>query len=165
MNFTSNALLSRRRLLQTAGGVGLAPLAAWSQGRGRVVLPSAVSLPEELAAANRAGLPLVVLVSLDGCPFCREARDSHLGPLRDEQRQPVVQVDMRSAAQVRDFSGRSVSHDGLIKSWSINVAPTVLFFGPGGREIAPRLVGGYLPDFYGAYLDERLAQARQVLRR
>lgn len=165
MNITSNGLLSRRRLLQAAGGASLAPLAAWSQGRGRVVLPTAVSLPEELAAANRAGLPLVVLVSLDGCPFCREARDSHLGPLRDEQRQPVVQVDMRSAALVRDFSGRQVSHDALIKSWSINVAPTVLFFGPGGREIAPRLVGGYLPDFYGAYLDERLTLARRALQR
>lgn len=158
-------LPGRRRRLLLAAVAALVPLAARSQGRGRVVLPSAVSLPDELAAANRAGLPLVVMVSLDGCPFCREARDSHLGPLRDEQRQPVVQVDMRSAALVRDVAGRSVSHDALIKSWAINVAPTVLFLGPGGRELAPRLVGGYLPDFYGAYLDERLAQARQALRR
>ena len=46
----------------------------------------------------------------------------------------------------------------------IKVAPTVLFFGRAGVEIAERLVGGYIPDFYGAYLDERLRLARAVLR-
>jgi hypothetical protein len=48
--------------------------------------------------------------------------------------------------------------------WGIKVAPTVLFFGRGGVEIAERLVGGYLPDFYGVYLDERVRSARLALR-
>jgi hypothetical protein len=38
----------------------------------------------------------------------------------------------------------------------------VLFFGPGAREVAPRLVG-LSPDFYGAYLDQRLDTARRRL--
>lgn len=40
----------------------------------------------------------------------------------------------------------------------------MLFFGRGGVEVAERLTGGYIPDFYGAYLDERLAQARKALK-
>jgi hypothetical protein len=43
------------------------------------------------------------------------------------------------------------------------LAPTVLFFGSQGREVAARLKGAYLPDFYGAYLDEQLAIARQAV--
>jgi hypothetical protein len=43
------------------------------------------------------------------------------------------------------------------------VTPTLLFFGPGGREVAERMEGGYLPDFYGSYLDDRLAKARTQL--
>jgi hypothetical protein len=29
--------------------------------------------------------------------------------------------------------------------------------------VAARLIGAYLPDFYGAYLDEQLAIARRVV--
>ena len=37
------------------------------------VLPAARSLPEELSAALRHGQPLVVMVSLEGCIFCKIA--------------------------------------------------------------------------------------------
>ena len=155
----------RRHLLLAAAGLCLACGRSSAQGGGRVTLTPSVSLAEEATAASRAGQPLVVLVSLDGCPICRAARDSYLGPLRDEQGVPVVQVDMGSARPTRDFAGRSVTHDQLVNAWSVGIAPTVLFFGPGGREIAPRLAGGYLPDFYGAYLEDRVREARRVLGR
>ncbi|WP_304865560.1 thioredoxin fold domain-containing protein [Rhodoferax sp.] len=127
-------------------------------------LPTAESLPDELAQALKKGSPLLVMVSLDGCPFCKVARQNYLGPMREQEGLPVVQVDMRSNRMIRDFKGTLLTQDALIRSWGIKVAPTVLFFGRAGVEIAERLVGGYIPDFYGAYLDERLRLARAVLR-
>jgi hypothetical protein len=38
----------------------------------------------------------------------------------------------------------------------------VLFFGAKGKEVAERLEGGYIPDFYGAYLEQRLQVARAL---
>jgi hypothetical protein len=38
-----------------------------------------------------------------------------------------------------------------------------LFFGSQGREVASRLKGAYLPDFYGAYLDDQLTIARRAV--
>ena len=32
-----------------------------------------------------------------------------------------------------------------------------------GKEVAERMEGGYLPDFYGPYLEERMAKGRQAL--
>ncbi|MDO8448942.1 MAG: hypothetical protein Q7T10_09055 [Rhodoferax sp.] len=127
-------------------------------------LPTAESLPDELAQALKKGSPLLVMISLDGCPFCKVARQNYLGPMREQEGLPVVQVDMRSNRMIRDFKGTLLTQDALIRSWGIKVAPTVLFFGRAGVEIAERLVGGYIPDFYGAYLDERLRLARAVLR-
>ena len=75
----------------------------------------------------------------------------------------IVQMDMRSAQPVLDFQGRVTTHDQIIKQWRVSIAPTLLFFGPGGKEVAERMEGGYLPDFYGPYLDERLAKSRQSL--
>lgn len=130
----------------------------------RSLLPTADSLPDELAQALKKGSPLLVMVSLDGCPFCKVTRENYLGPLREQEGLPVVQVDMRSSRAIRNFKGKTLTQDQLIRSWNIKVAPTVLFFGPGGVEVAERLVGGYIPDFYGAYLDDRLRLARAALR-
>ena len=126
-------------------------------------LPTTASLPDELAVALKNDNPLVVMVSMDGCPFCKVARENYLGPLRAQQALPVVQLDMRSNRLIKDFKGQALTQDALIRSWSVKVAPTVLFFGHDGLEIAERLVGGYIPDFYGAYLDERLRLARAAL--
>ena len=153
-------LLSRRRFILAGGAAcafGVANAAPAS-------LSTAVSLADELAQALKKGGPLLVMVSLEGCPFCKVARENYLGPLREQQGLAVVQVDMRSNRMLKDFKGASLTQDELVRSWRIKVAPTVLFFGRGGVEVAERLVGGYIPDFYGAYLDERLRLARAALR-
>lgn len=47
----------------------------------------------------------------------------------------------------------------------MKAAPTLLFLGADGREVAARLQGASIPDFYGAYLEERLQTARRELNR
>ena len=136
------------------------PIPAHSQNR--VVLPTATDLPQALAQALALGQPLVVMVSLDNCPYCRQVRQSHLGPMW-RGGQVVVQIDMQHKETLTDWDGQTRSHGDWVKNRRISVAPTVLFFGPDGREVADRLEGASLPDFYGAYLDQRLAQARQRL--
>ncbi len=158
----ASGLLSRRRFALLPLVLGAGALGA-SRRASAATLPSAQSLQAELAAALRAGKPLVVLASLDGCPFCKMARDSYLAPLRLETGQPVVQLDMGSRQPVLDFGGTSSTHDALLRGWRVGVAPTVLFFGPGGREVAPRMAGASIPDFYGAYLDDRLRTAQRNL--
>lgn len=163
------AMTSRRRfagLLVASGLVAARPVQAVSPTGGTQVyrqLPALASLRDEVAAASRKGQPLVVMASLDGCPHCHVAREHHLLPLAS-QGLPVVQVDWRSSRTLRDFGGVEATHDQMIRRWGLTVAPTLLFFGPGGREVAERMVGTYLPDFYGAYLADRLDAARRALK-
>ncbi|MCZ8252558.1 MAG: hypothetical protein O9318_08825 [Hylemonella sp.] len=127
-------------------------------------LPRALDLRRELDVALARHQPLVVMVSLDGCAYCHIVRDHYLAPLHQQQGLPVVQVDMRGRRQLKDVDGSNIVHDEFVRARRITVAPTVLFLGPKGEELAERLVGGSLPDFYGAYLDQRLEQARAKLR-
>lgn len=152
----------RRQLLAGMGAGVLSMLAGVSRAQ-TVQLPLASSLPEALKQALAKSQPLVVMVSLDGCPFCKAARESYLGPMHQEGL-PIVQVDMRSTRAVQDFAGAAATHEQLVQAWRVKIAPTLLFFGRDGVEVAKRMVGGYLPDFYGAYLDERLEQARRTVR-
>ncbi len=155
-------MVSRRRVALLPFALGAAGWGA-SKAAGAATLPAPESLAAELAAALRAGRPLVVMASLDGCPFCRMARDSYLAPLLRETGQPVVQLDMGSRQAVRNFDGSATTHDAVLRGWRVGVAPTVLFFGRSGRELAPRLAGASIPDFYGAYLDDRLRTAQRSL--
>lgn len=128
-------------------------------------IPVAKSLQREIAAALKIPSPLLVFVSLDNCPFCKIAKNNYLLPLMNEHAVPIVQVNFRHASPVVDWQGKTMSQDQLIRTWGVKVAPTVLFLGKDGREVAPRLVGGTTSDFYGAYLDERIRVAQTAIAR
>lgn len=125
-------------------------------------LPISRDLAAEVSLAAQRGQALIVLVSLHGCVYCERVRRSHLLPMLS-QGQAVVQVDMYSPAPGRDFQQRPTSHEELVRRWQVKVAPTLLFLGPGGQELAQRMEGSYQPDFYGAYLEARLETAAQKL--
>lgn len=125
----------------------------------RDVLPASLSLSDELQLALNKGKPLLLMVSLDGCVYCQAVRQSHLGPLRETGGLSVVQLNMRSRQPTRNFDGSAVTHDERIRAWGIRLAPTLLFIGRDGVEVAERLQG-YSADFYSAYLAERLALAQ-----
>ena len=161
MDHAFNTTIRRRRWLGLVGAWFSMGVGAQS-GHTSLTLPTPQSLQAELEKALRQKEPLIVMVSLEGCPFCRVARQSHLVPMQ-KAGSPIVQLDMRSTQTLIDFQGQSTTHDQLIQKWRISIAPTLLFFGPGGKEVAPRMEGGYLPDFYGPYLDERLLKGRQAI--
>lgn len=123
-------------------------------------LPLAVSLRDAMAQASRAAQPLLVLVSLDGCPYCKVVREQYLIPLREQSQVAMVQVDMRSQTKLQTFAGDASNHDAQVRAWDVGIAPTVLFFKHAGVEAAPRLVGLGTPDYYGARLEDRWLQAR-----
>lgn len=128
-------------------------------------LPVAGDLREEAAQAARAKVPLIVLYSLPGCPHCEVVRRSHLLPLLAEKppRARVVQIDLRSAAPLTDFSGRKTTHGEYSQQQKIVLAPVVMFLGRDGEPLAAPLVGSMIPDFYGAYFDDALAEAQSKL--
>lgn len=151
---------TRRQWLAAAAGSLLVPRMAQAGGV-HGALPVAISLAHELEAAQRAGRVLVAMVSLDACPYCRIVREHYLAPLR-AQGQPVVQLELGKRLPLADFTGVASTHAQVVQGLQVRSAPTVLFFGRGGREAAPRLVG-LSPDFYGAYLEERLQAAQRAI--
>ncbi len=129
------------------------------------LLPQPASLRAAAQAAQRRGEPLVVMTSLPGCPYCELVRRSYLGPLRRDQGLPAVQIDITDRqTPVQGFDGTTTTGQELAQAWKARFTPTVLFFDADGRELAERLVGVSSPDYYGAYLEQRLAIARQKLR-
>ncbi len=159
-----SALLASRRLWLQGMALGaLAGPALAAPDASERLLPSSTDLPRDLAAALARKEPLVVMATLRGCPYCRVVRENYLLPLR-KAGAFVTQIHFLSNDPLRDWSDTQTTHGALVRQLGIEVAPTVLFYGAGHKEVAERLAGSYIPDFYGAYLDQRMEQARAALR-
>lgn len=128
-----------------------------------------------LRESARDGSVVVVLFSLEGCAYCAAIRSDQLRHLAREARASNLRVveyrinDRRAFRDVAERAGEPASDTlpaspaELADRLGIRVAPTVAFLGPDGGELAERLVGYSSPDFYGAYLERRIATARERL--
>ncbi|MCY7386676.1 MAG: thioredoxin, partial [Burkholderiales bacterium] len=144
--------------------VGLAACLFSLAASAETALPPARDLAADAVAAARSGMPLIVMISLPGCPHCEVVRRSHLLPLlragNATHSSLIRQVEINGQEKLRDFSGRSITHADFASNYKIKVAPVVMFFGVGGEQLAAPLVGAMIPDFYGAYFDAALAEAK-----
>lgn len=135
------------------------PLAAHA-----AALPTPRSLPEAARAAVSVRMPLVVMTTLKGCPYCDVVRGHYLLPMQRAGQIQAIQLDMTDRrTPLTGFDGRNTTATEQVKAWKARLAPTVLFLGPTGQELVERLVGMTVPDMYGSYLESRLEDARQQL--
>ncbi len=129
-------------------------------------LPTPTSLRGAALAAAGRGEPLVVMTTLKGCVYCELVRNSYLAPMRREGLVVAVQLDVQDRlSNLQNFAGDTTTPADQALAWKARFTPTVMFFGPDGQELAERLVGVAVPDFYGEYLEARLTEARGKLKK
>ena len=161
-----SAAASRRTLLRALGScvlLGAGAVALPVPARAETSLPAARDLRASVARAARHGQPLVLMFSLPDCSYCEQVRrNTYRWLLRDGV--DVQQLDMLPGYHLRDLDGRETNGEALAARYHVSLAPTVLFLGPGGHEIGERLVGAGEPDFYEAFVDRALQQAREHLK-
>mgnify|MGYP006275166513 FL=1 len=136
-------------------------------------LPDLPKLTREAFASRR---PLVLMFSLRGCPWCDSLRREHFAGLQKRQAAEgilALELDMTDARRFESVSQHSAPDTGgwrggasprdIARALRVRLAPTLLFLGP-DSELAERLVGYASPDFFGAYLEQRIEQARLRMR-
>ena len=133
-----------------------------------VAAPDELAFAQDLAAEAReaaaSGRTLLVLFSTTDCPWCRRVRAEFLLPMQrnadDAQRILVREIDIESDRPLAGFRGERTTHAAFASALGLHFVPVVAFFGADGAEAAERLVGFRTADWYGAYLDRRIDDAR-----
>jgi Thioredoxin-like domain len=146
-------------------GLGALLLAGTGHAQAKeTFLPTPVSLREAALAAQSKGEPLVLLVSLPGCPWCELLRRNYLAPMRNEGVQ-AYQITVNDRKQVvTDFKNQRSYGADISEAFQAKLTPTVLFLNADGAELASRMEGVASVDMVGALLDARLLAARAALR-
>lgn len=156
------------RLILALGVVSLNMLfgsAAQAQSRiDSVRLAAATNLHTDLREAQASGRVLVVLYATRSCPWCARVRAEHLGPMsrspEDQKRVLIREIDIESDAQLIDPDGERTTHRGYAQSQGIRFVPVTAFPVANKRSAAESIVGFPAADFFGAYLEQRIAAAR-----
>lgn len=119
--------------------------------------------------ARQRQLPLLIMFSRQGCPYCDLVREEFLKPILRSgdytERVIILEIHTDSYAQLRDFDGQMITADALAQRYRASFAPTVVFLDYQGKELVERLIGITTRDFYGGFLDEAIAQSLQRLRK
>jgi thioredoxin-related protein len=122
-------------------------------------------LANDGAVAARLGQPLMLFFTQPGCVFCARARAQYLKPLAADAswKGRVMIREIDTGAELVDFRGLRVSGLDLAHKFGIRMFPTVLMVDARGDRLAEPVIGFTVPDFYGAYLEQRLETATNRL--
>ena len=127
-----------------------------------------VPLVDDLAAlgrtAERRRLPIVLLVSRSDCSYCMVIKDEVLNPMMKsgeyDHHALIGELMLDAAEPLRWFDGEQGIRDKLASRFAADVTPTLLFLGPDGTELAPRIRGINTVELFGFYVDRAIGTAR-----
>ncbi len=157
-------------------GVGVAALllmvvavaVAYAERGHSVYIQHSEDLARDGELARQRNVPMLVMFSMDNCPYCNIVEDEFLRPMlisgdyEDKVLIRMIKVD--SYDTLTDFNGESIEADDIANRYSAFLTPTVVFVDSRGNELAERLVGLTTVDFYGGDLDDRIDLALSHIR-
>jgi thiol-disulfide isomerase/thioredoxin len=156
----------RRRLaLQALAALAFVPVA---RAAGEAVLPPIDDLRSLAAEVARTRVPVIVLFSTPGCPFCREVRQNYLAPRLAEQQQRskpeylLCEVDITSRRPIGAIDGRPLTEAQFADRYGVGLVPVLIAFDAQWRPLGEPLVGLDRSGFYEAYLDRLISGALGV---
>ncbi|MES9845346.1 MAG: thioredoxin fold domain-containing protein [Candidatus Sedimenticola sp. PURPLELP] len=137
------------------------PLIAWSAYSSDA--HEGIAEAQNLALDARTGLPIMVLVSQDHCPYCVQIKREILKPMlkaedfKDELLIRELYIDL--GTKVTDFQGKLRPSADLARDYGASLTPTLLFLGPDGKELAKRIVGINTPELFYFYVESAIKKS------
>jgi len=118
--------------------------------------------------ARERGVAILLMVSQEHCGYCVRLKEEVLQPM-EISGDYVDKVLIRELLidpweDAIDFDGERKKSALISDRYRVWVTPTLLYLGPDGRELTPRMLGVQTIEMYGYYVDEAIGKALRQLR-
>ncbi len=115
--------------------------------------------------SHKNQLPILIIFSQHGCPYCDIAIDEALEPISRllEYASKVIVREIIDDAVFTDFHNKVTSAAMFGAQYGIDFYPTVIILNQHGQQIAPKLIGIVDKDFYWAKIDKLIKIAHENL--
>jgi len=114
--------------------------------------------------ANSAGAPVVLLLTSEGCSYCKAIKENYLLPMSQssQYKSKVLfrQLYIDEYTYLRNWQGELIAGDQIGLKYDVDVTPTILFVDAEGKEVAERIVGITSFDYFDKLLEMHILQAQ-----
>ncbi len=126
------------------------------------------NLQQDGQLAKQSNRPILIMFSIEDCPYCEFVREEHLKPMlrNAKYKSQVIIRELHTdvTESVINFDGRRIDAERLADRYNVSFNPTVVFLDAQGRELSKRIVGVSSVDFYGGFMDKAIQESNQRLR-
>ena len=134
---------------------------------GEPVMTDMENVQADIAILQDKRIPMLVFFHATYCTYCRTVDEEFLDSMAEEPeydgRLIIRRVEIDSPLPEIEWQGESWTPQEFARVQGVQLVPTVIFFGPDGRQLGDELKGVTVPDFYPAYLDARLKTAEDCI--
>ena len=133
--------------------------------KGLVELDNLQALQTDMQTKNK---PLMLIFRASYCRYCRQLEKDELLPLLQDttvrDRVIIRTITLDTGHNLRDWQGTELSPKQLGKQYQVSITPTLVFVDSQGKELVEAIKGYNGSEFFGAYLENAIAQAQQALK-
>ena len=123
----------------------------------------------EAQLAGSKNLPVLLMFSTEGCPYCELLKEEFLIPMLisgDYTDKVIIrEVHISEYDQVIDFSGQSLSMDDFSQHYGVTLFPTMVLIDARGNKLVNNIVGITTPSLFGGIIDDNIDKALAFTRR
>jgi thioredoxin-related protein len=135
---------------------------AHSEGHTQQLI-QATNFAQEGEESARNKKPILLLISMRGCPYCSQVKREILEPMliSGDYTDKIVfrEIVLDPSATLHDFNGAMIKTSKFADRYRIDLTPTLLFLGPTGKELSERIVGINTIELFSYYVDQAIDEA------
>jgi thioredoxin-related protein len=125
-------------------------------------LVHAKNFQSDAQTAVKRRVPILVLFSTPGCPYCEQVKRDYLAPMHTDRayrnRVIIREVTVNATTPLTGFDGTSTTEGAFAAANQVFMVPTVMVFDTQGTAASEAIVGLLIPDFYFGYLEAAIDQ-------
>lgn len=123
-------------------------------------LVQATSLAADARIAAERRIPILVVFTSPGCPYCDRVKAEYLVPMHKDpayrKRALIREVTIGTDTPLIGFDGRRTTEGAFSAAHKVFMVPTVMVFDARGTPVGEPIVGLLSPDYYFGYLESAI---------
>jgi len=120
-------------------------------------LVHAKNFQADAQTASKRRVPVMVLFTTPGCPYCEQVKREYLVPMHKDRaylnRVIIREVTVNATTPLIGFDGTATTEGAFAAANKVFLVPTVMVFDTQGTATSEAIVGLLIPDYYFGYLE------------
>lgn len=153
------------RLLVTCLILALLMSAALQAASNRLM--QITDLKETAQLAKSKNLPVLIMFSTTGCPYCELLKEDFLIPMiisgAYTDKILIRELHISAGERIVDFQGNTIDSADFARNYGVNLFPTTIFIDSMGTELSEKIIGISTPSLFGGRIDTAIDKALETL--